>query len=195
MDNSLKTFVKHAAKMITDYLAILFIFIIFSYPIISMSGDKPGPIVRWVSGFLFLLLFALIYKDMQEIATRERRPQYGINPKPIRGLLLGLAGLVPVWFTQGVIAILPLTASETLRTRLMQAVSVPFYWLAVILGGAAWLYPVLILLTALMALCGYAAGLGDFFLMQRIYKLIGYTPKKRVRRKPRKRTGRGFWGV
>ncbi len=195
MDNNFKTFSKHAVKVFTDYLAILFVFVIFSYPIISMSGDKPGPLVRWVSGFLFLLLFALIYKDLQEVAVRERRPQYGINPKPWRGLLLGLAGLVPVWLTQGVIAVLPLADSETLRSRLLQAVSVPIYWLAAILGGAAWLYPVLLLLAALMAFAGYAAGLADFFLMQKIYKLIGYTPKKRVRRKPRKKTGRGFWGI
>jgi hypothetical protein len=195
MDNSFKTFAKHAVKIFTDYLAILFVFVIFSYPIISMSGDKPGLLVRWVSGFLFLLLFALIYKDLQEVAIRERRPQYGINPKPWRGLLLGLAGLVPVWLTQGVIAVLPLADAETLRSRLLQAVSVPIYWLAAILGGAAWLYPVLLLLAALMSFAGYTAGLADFFLMQKIYKLIGYTPKKRVRRKPRKKTGRGFWGI
>ena len=195
MDNSLKTFARHAAKVFTDYLAILFVFIIFSYPIISLSGDKPGPVVRWVSGLLSLLLFALVYKDMQEIAIKERRPQYGINPKPPRGLLLGLAGMIPIWFVQGVIVLLPLTGSETLRLRLLQAVSVPFYWLAAILGGAAWLYPILILATSLMALCGYVAGLRDFYLMQRFYKLIGYTPKKRVRRKPRKRTGKGFWGM
>ena len=195
MDNSLKTFARHAAKVATDYLAILFVFVIFSYPIISMSGDNPGPTVRWTSGLLFLALFALVYKDMQEIAVKERRPQYGINPKPLRGFLLGLAGLLPIWIIQGVIAILPLASSETLRTRLLQAISVPFYWLVAMLGGFAWMYPFLILLTALMAFCGYWAGLGDFYLMQRIYKRIGYTPKKRVRKKPRKKTGRGFWGI
>lgn len=195
MENNLKTFLRHAVKVTTDYLATLFIFIILSYPLVSMSGENPGPAVRVVSLLLFLVLFALVYRDMNEVAIRERRPQYEINPKPARGLLLGIAGLVPVWVVQGIILVLPLAANETFRTRLLQASSVPLYWLVSLTGGFRFLYPALLPLVAGMAFLGYWAGLKDFFLMQRIYKLIGYTPKKRVR-KPRRRTGgKGFWGM
>ncbi len=195
MENNLKTFLKHAMKVTTDYLAVLFIFVILSYPVVSIGGENPAPAVRVVSLFLFLILFALLYRDMFDVATRERRPQYEINPTPVRGLLLGLAGLTPVWLVQGIIALLPVSGNETFRTRLVQAASVPLYWLASLIGGQPILYTVLLPLVAAMAFLGYWAGLKDFFLMQRVYKLVGYTPKKRVRR-PRKKTGgRGFWGM
>ena len=195
MENNLKTFLRHALKTTTDYLAILFVFVILSYPVVSMGGENPAPAVRIVSVLLFLLLFALLYRDMNEVATRERRPQYEIHPTPLRGLLLGLVGLIPVWLVQAVIALLPLTGNETLRTRLLQAICVPLYWLASLLGGQPLLYVLLLPVVALMGFLGYWAGLKDFFLMQRIYKLIGYTPKKRVRRQ-RKRTGdKRFWGM
>jgi hypothetical protein len=195
MENNLKTFLRHALKVTTDYLAVLFIFIILSYPVVSMGGEEPGPAVRVVSVLLFLVLFALVYRDMNEVATRERRPQYGINPTPARGVLLGLVGLIPVWAVQGIVFLLPLSGNETFRTRLLQASSVPLYWLASLSGGHRGLYPALLLLVAVMAFLGYWAGLRDFFLMQRIYKLIGYTPKKRVRKPRRKTGGKGFWGM
>ncbi len=194
MDKGPKTFIKHSFRVTTDYIAILFIFLIMSYPVVSLAGEDPGGTVRVVSFLLFLALFGLVYRDMQDIATRERRPQYEINPTQLRGFLLGLTGLVPIWILQGIIALLPLADNEVLHLRLMQASSVPFYWLASMFGGAFLLYPVFLGLTAFMAVCGYWAGLTDFFLMQRIYKLIGYTPKKRVR-KVRRRTGKGFWGM
>ena len=195
MENNLKTFLRHAFKTTTDYLAILFIFVILSYPVISMGGENPAPAVRVVSVILFLLLFALLYRDMNEVDTRERRPQYEINPTPLRGLLLGLVGLIPVWLVQLVIALLPLTGNETFRTRLLQALCVPLYWLVSLAGGQAILYVVLLPVVALMGFLGYWAGLRDFFLMQRIYRMIGYTPKKRVRKQRKRTTGKGFWGM
>ena len=195
MENNLKTFLRHAFKTTTDYLAILFIFVILSYPVISMGGENPAPAVRVVSVILFLLLFALLYRDMNEVATRERRPQYEINPTPLRGLLLGLVGLIPVWLVQLVIALLPLTGNETFRTRLLQALCVPLYWLVSLAGGQAILYVVLLPVVALMGFLGYWAGLRDFFLMQRIYRMIGYTPKKRARKQRKRTTGKGFWGM
>lgn len=195
MENNLKTFLRHAFKTTTDYLAILFIFVILSYPVISMGGENPAPAVRVVSVILFLLLFALLYRDMNEVATRERRPQYEINPTPLRGLLLGLVGLIPVWLVQVVIALLPLTGNETFRTRLIQALGVPLYWLVSLTGGQTILYAVLLPVVALMGFLGYWAGLRDFFLMQRIYRMIGYTPKKRVRKQRKRTAGKGFWGM
>lgn len=193
MENNLKTFLKHALKVFTDYLAVLFIFIILSYPVISIGGDNPAPAVGVASFFLFLLLFLLLYRDMFDIAVRERRPQYNINPGPVRGLLLGLTGLVPIWVIEGVIALVRIGDNEIFQIRLIQAVSVPLYWLAALVNGQPSLYPFLLLLVAGMAFLGYWAGLRDFFLMQRIYKLIGYTPKKRVRKPRPRNTGKGFW--
>ena len=198
MDNSLKTFLLHALKATTDYIAVLFVFIIFSYPVISLSGDNPARVVSWVSAFMFLLLFVLVYRDMWEMAVRERRPQYEINPKPVRGLLLGLAGMVPVALVLCIIALIPMTGLETLQLRMMQALTVPFYWIAKLLDGSSPMHrlPFILLpfLTGVFAYLGYLAGLRDFFLMQRLYKLVGYTPKKRVR-KPLKKTRKGFWGI
>jgi len=198
MDNSLKTFIRHALKVATDYVAMLFVFVIFSFPIISLSGDNPSTPVRWFSGLLFLGLFSLVYKDLWEIAVRERRPQYEINPKPLRGLLLGLAGISPVALVLIVIAVLPMTGLEILQLRMLQAVGVPYYWVAKLMDASSPMHrvPFILLpfLTAFMAFIGYWAGLSDFYLMQRVYKLIGYTPKKRVR-KPLKKTRKGFWGM
>ncbi len=194
MDNSFKTFLQHAMKITLDYLSGLFIFAIFSYPILNLSGDHPGRVVRWASFILFLIVFALIYKDMQEMAIREKRPQYEIYPTPLRGFLLGLTGLVPVWLMQLIVSLIPLKDLDTLQLRILQVISVPVYWISSLLGTSKLLYPTTLLLLAGMAFLGYWAGLKEFYLMKRFYKLIGYTPKVRIR-KPRKKTGKGFWGM
>lgn len=196
MDKSFKTFLRHAMKVTVDYFVALLLFAILSYPILSMGGENPRTPVGIVSFLLFLALFGLTYRDFFEIAVREKRPQYEINPTPVRGILLPLLGLVPIWVLQLVAFLLPLGENEVFRRRILQVISVPYYWLGTLLGGWAPLYVPLVALTAVMAFLGYLAGLREFYLMQRIYKLIGYTPKKRVvKPRGRKTNGKGFWGM
>jgi len=196
MDKSFKTFFRHAMKVTVDYFVVLLLFAILSYPILSMAGENPRMPVGVISFLLFLALFGLTYRDFFEIAVREKRPQYEINPTPIRGLLLALLGLVPVWVLQLVTFLLPLDENEVFRRRILQVLSVPFYWLGSLLGVWAPLYVVLTGLTVVMVFLGYLAGLHEFYLMQRIYKLVGYTPKKRiVKPRGKKPNGKGFWGM
>jgi len=195
MENNFKTFIKHALKTTTDYIAVLFIFVIFSYPIISISGENPKTPVFWTSIILFIIAFYLVYKDMQEIAIREKRPQYEINPTPVRGMFMGLAALVPIWFVQIVIVSIPLPDFLVLQHRALQAVSVPVYWLASLLGGSKLMYFIVLLILAGIAALGYYSGLQEFYILKKFYKFIGYTPKVKVRKKARKKTGRSFWGM
>lgn len=195
MDSSFKTFAKHALRVSTSYAAVLIVFVILSYPIIGLAGENPAPTVRVVSFLLFIFLFFLLYRDMHELATKERRPQYEIFPRPSRGLLLGLAGLIPIWLLQVIFLVIPMYNLETLQRRLIQAISVPFFWIVSSFGGANYAYPLLLPIVALIALLGYWAGLRDFLLLKTIYKFVGYTPKIRVRKPRKKRTGRGFWGM
>ncbi len=196
MDKSFRTFFRHAMKVTVDYFVVLLLFAILSYPVLSMAGENPRTPVSVVSFLLFLALFGLTYRDFFEIAVREKRPQYEIRPGPVRGMLLALLGLMPVWVLQLVTFLLPLGGNEVFRRRILQVLSVPFYWLGTLLGGWAPLFVALTGMTAVMVFLGYLAGLRDFYLMQRIYKLVGYTPKKRiVKPRGRKPNGKGFWGM
>lgn len=189
MDNRPFSVIKRGLRLTVDYGVCLLLLGIFGITVLGMFKDNTPSAMPWVSFFLFLLLFFLIYQDMHQLAFKEKRPQYGINPSRFKGALYGLIAVAPIVLLQGIaLAIQVPTDYLTVRLRAFQAISSPVYWLAKLLGNSIPAYFAALAVVVAVAFFGYWAGYREFSLLNWFYKRIGYVPKPRKRKVIKKKT-------
>lgn len=92
----MKGYIKNGLKVLVGYGITLLIFGIFIYVFLSLAKDNVAKLLPLYSLFLFLLGFAIVYSDMKRLAEKEKKPQYDLNPYPLKGLVYGLVGFAPV---------------------------------------------------------------------------------------------------
>ncbi len=185
MDNRLISQIKRGLKVTTGYLMILIVFTVFSMPLLGLSGDNTPKVMPYVSFILFLLLFCSVYIEMRNIAFKEKRPQYNINPSPFKGLLYGFLGIIPLVIIQGILIMIQVPEDYTvLLRRVYQGLSGPLYWFARLLGNAPIHYMISFILVVFMAALGYYAGHKEFYLVAFIRNKLGIKKKVKKNRTP-----------
>ena len=93
---------------------------------------------------------------MKDIAIKEKRPQYNINPSPYKGVLYGLAGILPILIP---ILVYPfLQISELIKLRFLQGYTAPLYWFTRLFGDAYWSFIMALFILPFIALLGYLSG-------------------------------------
>lgn len=188
MDNRPFSVFKRSLRVVADYISCLFLFAVIGVTALGASGEAYAKIIFAASCVMFFIMLTMIYSDMHQMAFKEKRPQYNINPSKYKGGLYGLLGIVPIWLIQLIIVLVQVPAEyETLHMRAFQLVSSPIYWLAKLMGNHKIDYSIALLTIIIIAFLGYWAGYLEFSLKDRLYKLIGYTPKPRKRYKPKKK--------
>lgn len=169
MDNRLWSQIKRALKITGDYFLVLVIFGIFSSVVFSFFKENLETGITIFSVLIFLLMSAMIYTDMSDMAFREKRPQYNINPSPFKGFMYGVIGTVPVFLVQLVYYIVNVADDFLLfKRRVLQAFTAPLYWLAKLISHDEWAYHVVLLVIPVIAGLGYMAGYYGFYVTKKL---------------------------
>ncbi len=185
MDNKIQSQIKRSLKICTDYALALILFFLFTMPVISGAKENTQNAMTYLSIGVFIILFYTVYIDMRNMAFKEKRPQYNINPPFYKGFLYGLMGIIPLVVIQIILIIIKVpTEYETLHRRLYQGFGGPLYWLSRIFGDQPIHYVISFAVLAIIAGVGYFAGFKDFYLLSFIRQKLGIKSKeKAVKRK------------
>ncbi len=176
----MKNVIRNSAKILYSYTMVLIMFGIFIYPFISIAKDSFSKWLPLYSILIFLFAFFIIYTDMKNLAVKEKRPQYGLNPYPLKGLVYGLIGSIPVALPVAVAALIYLgnDTAERIKHVAINAFLGPTYFLIKWLNETLIGYISAILLLPLIAMLGYLAGYYGINLMDKLRsKKIGGTEK------------------
>lgn len=182
----MKQLIKGGAKLLYDYAAILIVFIVFLYPFIGITGDS---FVTWVplySILLFVLLFLLIYNDMKKLATKEVKPQYELNPYPLKGLLYGLLSIIPISIITFVLSQLSFEDQivDRLRELAIDGLLGPVYFIVAWMNKSIFSYILAILVIPVLAMLGYLAGYYGINIMSKVFKKKNIVQEKPFTKSP-----------
>jgi hypothetical protein len=92
----MKRFIKTAAKVLYDYIVVLILYLIVIYTFIAITKDRFIELIPYYGLVFLVFVFLLIYLDMNKIAVKERKPQYGYKAYPFKGFVYGLVGVIPL---------------------------------------------------------------------------------------------------
>jgi NhaP-type Na+/H+ or K+/H+ antiporter len=182
MDNKLWSQIKRSLKVTWDYFAALMLFAVFSSIALSIIKDDMEKGIFIFSILIFLIMFLMIYTSMSDIAFREKRPQYNINPSPYKGFIYGIIGTIPLFIIQLLYYVISVPEDRlTLKRRILQAFTGPLYWLAQTISNEVWAYHLVLLVIPVISGLGYLAGYREFYILRKlkIIKNIKQDPKKR----------------
>jgi membrane protease YdiL (CAAX protease family) len=180
MDNRWYSQLKRGLKVTTDYLIMLIVFVVFALLALNFAKEGSAGFVPLFSFLVFLLSFYTIYVDMRNIAFKEKRPQYNINPSPFKGLFYGLIGVIPLIILQIIVMNLGFPESlQTFQRRIYQGIGGPLYWFTRLIGNQPLHYLLSFILIVIIAGLGYFAGHYEFYMAAYVRKLLGIKPKKR----------------
>ncbi|HAA26290.1 MAG TPA: hypothetical protein DCE11_09300 [Ruminiclostridium sp.] len=173
MDNKVGSQIKRALRVTGDYFVSLIIFAVFSSIVFGIAKENIEKGIYVFSIIIFLIMFLMIYTNMSDIAFREKRPQYKLNPSPYKGFLYGIIGTIPIFLIQllyylaDVVLYIP-KEFFTIKRRILQAFTGPLYWLAKIISYNTWAYHVVLLVIPVIAGLGYLAGHYEFYIMKKL---------------------------
>lgn len=88
---------KQARKVAFDYLVFLIVYVAFLPLIISLAKDNIDTWAVIYSLIVGMLMFLVMWTDIYEMARKEKKPMYKLDPSPHKGFVIGLLGMVPVY--------------------------------------------------------------------------------------------------
>ncbi len=169
MDNKVSSQIRRGLKITTDYSITLVIFVIFLSIVFNVAKNNLETGVFIFSILIFLILFSMLYTNMSDVAFKEKRPQYGLNPSPYKGFLYGLIGMLPILVLQLLNYVIPYEEKLlTLQRRILQGLTGPLYWLASLISEEPWAYHLVLLVIPMIAGLGYLAGHHEFFITRKL---------------------------
>jgi amino acid transporter len=159
-----KNFIKSSFKVLVNYGISLIVFGVFLYVFLSITKDNFSDWLPVYSLFIFLLMFLIVYFDMKKLAEKEKRPQYDLNPYPLKGFLYGLLGFSPIILIE--IVFLLIKFSDPVMDRIkelgVKTLLGPVYFVIRFAGGGVPGYFLASVLVPVIAMLGYLAGYYGF---------------------------------
>jgi len=168
----MKNYIKNGMKILFNYTIALVLFAIFIYVFMSLAKDNFNEWLPLYSILLFLITFLMIYTDMKSLAVKEKKPQYDLHPYPLKGLVYGMIGTIPIAVIVAVASLIRLENEviEHVKHVAINTFLGPLYFLIRWLNEAPIGYITAILLLPLIALMGYLAGYYGINIMDKIKK-------------------------
>jgi len=186
LDNKLWSQIKRGLKITGDYIVVLIIFGIFSSIIFSLFKENLETGITIFSVIIFLIMFAMMYTNMSDIAFREKRPQYNINPPPYKGFIYGVIGTLPILLVQLIYYFVNVPDEFLiLKRRVLQAFTAPLYWIARLISHDEWAYHAVLAVIPVIAGLGYMAGFYGFYITKKL-KIFEKLKKKQNVKKDEK---------
>ncbi|MCX8132005.1 MAG: hypothetical protein N3I35_18150 [Clostridia bacterium] len=156
----LKDYTRGALKVLSDYsISMLFfaVFFLIFYKYLFVY-----------SLVIFFLMVSFLYSGMRKLALKERKPQYKINHFPIKGIIYGVLGFLPVIIATLVIPIIPLQLEafdmQRLKHVAVNTLLSPLYWVIKLGNEKSYVYLLSYLVVPVISLFGYLAGYYGFEL-------------------------------
>jgi len=168
----MKQYIKAGGKILYDYAMSLIIFVVFLYPFIGLAKDN---LYTWLPLYciiVFLFTFLLIYSDMKALAIKEKKPQYELNPYPLKGLVYGLVSIIPVILVTGVLSMLSLdnATADRIRHLVINTLLGPMYFIIGWMKESLLGYAAAILVIPVLAMLGYLAGYYGIYIMKTVFR-------------------------
>lgn len=157
----LKNHIKGGLKVLADYAAGLLIYFILLYTFIAITGDKFSTWLPLYSFIIFSITALLLYTDMWSLAVKEKKPQYNLNPYPVKGLILGLIGFSPIIIILIVAYVLNFAEPvlNTIKEAIIQNILLgPLYFSIALFNKTIIGYIISLLLVPLLSMFGYLMG-------------------------------------
>lgn len=168
----MKDYIKNGAKVLYNYALTLIVFAIFIYIVISAAGSNFGNYLPFYSLLLFLLAFFIVYSDMKRLAAKEKKPQYDLKPYPLKGLVYGLIGFIPVALLEIVSVFLVFDAefANNIKRIALNSLMGPLFFIIKLFGKEPLGYVLATLAVPVVSMLGYLAGYYNFDIIKRIKK-------------------------
>lgn len=164
-------YIRNGAKILFNYFMALVVFLIFIYVFISITKDNFGKYLPLYSILIFLLMFLIVYSDMKIIAVKEKKPQNEMNPYPLKGLVYGLIGAVPIALITGIVSVISFgNQYDRIKHLAINSLLGPMFFLVKWLNESPAGYAAGILLLPLTAMLGYLAGYYGINIMSKLKK-------------------------
>lgn len=162
----MNNYLKGGLKILGSYVITLLIFVVFLYAFLSIARDKFSYWLPIYSFVFFLLLFAIIYSDMRKLALKEKRPQYNLNPYPLKGLVYGFIGFLPVIILELIYPLIALDNNVLIRIKelILKTLMGPLYFIIKLGGGTTIAYIIASLIIPAISMLAYMAGYYGFEL-------------------------------
>lgn len=182
----MKQYIKTGGKILYDYAMSLIIFVVFLYPFIGLAKEN---LYTWLPLYciiVFIFTFFLIYSDMKALAIKEKKPQYELNPYPLKGLVYGLFAIIPVILVTGVLSLLRFdnSAADRIRHLAINTLLGPLYFIIGWMKESFFGYAAAILVIPILAMLGYLAGYFDIHIMKIIFKKKNVVQEKGFTKSP-----------
>jgi len=160
----MKNIIKSSFKVFGDYFVSLIIFVIFLYTFFVITKENYSKWIPLYSGVNFILMVSIMYADMKNLGKKEKRPQYNLSPHPLKGLILGLIGFLPIIILE--IVYIFLNFNEEAKNRIaelaLKTLLGPVYIFVRLAGGTTFGYILASLVVPVVAMLGYMAGYYGF---------------------------------
>ena len=168
----MKQYIKSGAKILYNYTMTLILFAVFLYPFMTLSGKYFNSLLPVYSIALFIFIAFLTYTDMKELAIMEKKPQYELDPKPWKGLVMGLIAIVPLAVVEMVLASLRFgnDTAERIRHLIINGFVGPMYFIVRLFNESIVGYIAAILLLPAVAGLGYLLGYHGINIMKKLRK-------------------------
>ncbi|NJD01128.1 MAG: hypothetical protein FIA99_00665 [Ruminiclostridium sp.] len=156
--------IKNGLKVLFDYGISLLVFGIFIFVFLSLAKDNMNKLLPFYSLLFFLMAFSIIYTDMKKLAETEKKPQYNLNPYPVKGLIYGLIGFSPIVILEivSVFIVFSDQLAERFKHLTINTLMGPLYFIIRGAGEQPIGYILASLTVPFIALLGYLAGYYGF---------------------------------
>jgi len=154
-----KKLIKTSMEILTSYLSILLIFILFLYVFISFTKDSYSKWIPMYSFIHFLLLYILIYPNMKKTAQKEKKYENETHVYFIKGFVYGIAGFSPIIFISLVYVfyVLAFGYLRPLEVAFKTLIG-PLYWIARLFKLTIVGYAISLIAVPIVAGIGYGFG-------------------------------------
>lgn len=170
----MKMYIRKGLRVLYTYGVADLVFIVFLYPLLGLTKTRETFLawLPWYSLLLFIFLFYVVYIDLKELAAREKKPVYNMHPYPLKGLVYGLIGAVPLAV---VVAVLKFLVSfqdeiaENIKRVVVNGFLGPLLFVVKWGNDTELAYFVSILLIPVITMLGYLAGFYGINVKEKIF--------------------------
>lgn len=156
----MKSFIRTAFRVFYNYIVSLILYLILIFTFIALAKDRYIELIHYYGLIFFAITALLIYSDMNKIALKERKPQYGYKVYPVKGFVYGLVGVIPIAVIVAVASLIKF--SDTFLNNLkhvgVNALLGPMYFIIRWQNEEPLGYVLAILILPVVSMLGYLSG-------------------------------------
>ena len=201
----MKHYIKYGAKILSNYSVTVLFFLIFMYPFMSIAGDYFDTLLPYYCFLFFVFIAFLTYAEMKELAIKELKPEYELDPKPWKGIVIGLIAITPVVIVVSILTSMNLENEvyERIKHLAINGILGPMYFFIRWFRESVIGYIMALLLLPAISTLGYLAGyygidiIGKFIKKKepqaKVFAKSPWNPTlhESVKKKKRKKTSGG----